>query len=77
MAAAEGVRACGGPGCGPSRGCGWSWGRGPHSRPVAGTVSITGLRHSLTRRRMERMGRGEGCCSRGFSSKEEMGNELK
>ena len=46
-------------------------------RLVARTVSTAGLRHSLIGRRMERMGRREGFCSRGFSSSKEMGNEFK
>ena len=45
---------------------GWSWGRGPHARPVVGTVSTAGLRHNLIGRRKEGMGRREGFWSRGF-----------
>ena len=64
--------------CDRRRGCGdWSWRKGLHARPVAGTISTTGLRHNFIGRRMERMGRKEGFCSRGFSSEEGMGNEFK
>ena len=70
--------AVGGRVCGRRRGHGgWSWGRGSHARPVARIMSIAGLCHSLIGRRMERMGRREGFCSKGFSSEEEMGNEFK
>ena len=30
----------------------WSWGRGLHARPIAGTVATVGLRHSWIERRM-------------------------
>ena len=46
-------------------------------RPIAGTVSTAGLRHSLIGRMMERIGRREGFYSIGFYSEEEMGNEFK